>query len=131
MRFRHKTTFLWIWLTTIAVMLSALAPSISFASRAIQGADIDFASICTATGLKWVNNKSGEILESAPASGDSAVHAERCEACLTHPLAILPVSQVTLYTPVISITRLPSLFFLAPRTLFAWSQANPRAPPTA
>jgi Protein of unknown function (DUF2946) len=131
MRFRHKTTFFWIWLTALAMMLSALAPSISFASRAIQGADIDFASICTATGIKWVDNQSGEILESAPTTSKSAVHAERCEACLTHPLAILPVSQVLLYTPVIALTRMPSLFLQAPRTLFVWSQANPRAPPTA
>jgi hypothetical protein len=129
MRFRFKTKIFWSWLTAIALLLSALAPSISFASSAIQGTQIDFASICTATGLKWVDNQSGEVLDAAPASGKSAVHAERCEACLMHPLAVLPVSEAPLCTPAVTITRLPALFFQAPRTLFVWSQANPRGPP--
>ena len=124
-----KSRVLWIWLTAIAVMLSAIAPTISHASRAVRGVDLEYVSICTTSGMKWLDVKTGEISDSTPSAAEVAIQADRCECCLTQPLALIP----NLFNEVhmLSITRsdMPFLFYHAPAKLHAWSQSIPRAPP--
>lgn len=131
MRYKIKAKFFWTWLTALAVLLSALAPTISHATRARQGDSLEFSSICTNSGLKWVDAKTGEILEAAPASTIVPGHDGFCDACFTHTPALLPTSQIDALITKPTETALPFLFLHAPRTLFAWSQSNPRAPPAA
>lgn len=124
-----KMKYVWIWLTALAVLLSAIAPTISHASRAVRGVDLEYVSICTTSGMKWLDVKTGEISDQAPASSEVVNQADRCDCCLTKPLALSP--KLFDDIQVVSVTRsdMPFLFYHAPEKLHAWSQSNPRAPP--
>lgn len=119
----------WIWLAAFAVLLSAIAPTISHASRSVRGVDLDYISICTTSGMKWVDVKTGETLDTAPDSAEVDNQPDRCDGCLSHPHALLPHSFESSVQLVLTQSEKPFLFFHAPKRLYAWSQANPRAPP--
>ena len=119
----------WIWLAAFAVLLSAIAPTISHASRSVRGVDLDYIAICTTSGMKWVDVKTGETLDTAPYSAEVATQPDRCDGCLSHPHALLPQRFESTVQLVLAQPEKPFLFFHAPKKLYAWSQANPRAPP--
>lgn len=115
-----------IWIALLAVLFSALAPSIShaLASRDAPGGMME---ICTANGYKLVKLA---VVDDGKAPSSAQHGMEHCAFCATHggshaltgtpsaALAIDPGSDVY-----------PPLFYAAPRSLHAWSAANPRAPP--
>lgn len=65
-------------------------------------------------------------------SGEPQKHAlEHCPYCSTHTTALgMPPSPLSPLKSASQASRIPELFLLAPRTLFAWVSAQPRAPPT-
>jgi hypothetical protein len=116
------------WIACFAILLAALAPSISHA-MAGAGATSAWIEICSIAGTRFVQADDGDKT-AAPGSIEQSLHVDHCPFCSAHagspglpsnPLLTLPVVDGR---PV-----LPSLYYQASRPLFAWASAQSRAPP--
>ena len=111
------------WIAVMAILWMAFAPVLSqaFAASSAQ----DWADICRTQAAG-----SG----SQPTSPDTgAAHAlEHCPYCFTHhvSLGLPPANGATVQALVLS-DVMPRAFLAAPRRLYAWVSAQPRAPPSA
>lgn len=118
------------WIACFAILLSALAPAISHAVQADVPAG--WAEICSVTGAKLVRlTDTGSDLADGSLPESSQGHTyKHCPFCAMHSddLAPPPAPSIELQLPELGQT-LPTLFLQAPRTLFAWASAQPRAPP--
>jgi len=109
-----------LWIAILALIFSAIAPSISHAVSAT--ANVPGLELCTVDGIKAPQGKS---------LSDAIVHAfEHCPYCAAHatPPSLPPLSVWHFPLPTAQ-QIFPSLYYQAPSPLFAWSTANPRAPP--
>jgi hypothetical protein len=120
------------WIACLAILLAALAPSISHALAAAKGSDFSWMEICSTTGAKFVKvtDSQNPVKSSTPA--EKAMHSEHCPFCLTHAGSFgLPPTAAFAF-PVVSVPpAFPSLFYQSPRPLFIWAAAQSRAPPVA
>lgn len=103
-----------IWIALLAILFSALAPTVSHALAAAN--PIANVQMCTADGGK------------APA--DLKHGMQHCAFCTIHGGGdgLLPPPAVALAV-LAGRDAYPPLFYAAPHPLPAWSAANPRAPP--
>ncbi len=129
---RHLRQFTWVAL--LAIFGLALAPTISHALAAAQGQQSSLAQICTPQGTKTLvvaADGSVELLESQSGSDEGFANPlEHCPLCgLAAAAPPLPATEPVLVLPLTQSTAVPRLFLLAPRPLFTWSAAQPRAPP--
>lgn len=109
----------------IAVFGLVFAPTIS---RALAQASPAWAEICTAQGRLQIDLSSAE--GELPAPQSSVHHLDHCPLCGLGATAMLPPPATpTLHLNSRLSEALPALFLQAPHTLFAWHQAQPRAPP--
>jgi hypothetical protein len=114
------------WLACFAVLLAALAPSISHAVGALKG-QAAWVEVCTATGTALVKLPGEQV----PDQPRPDLHAEHCVFCGNHAGAFaLPAGDISL---VVAVAQggdlLPTLYYQAPRPLFVWAAGQPRAPP--
>lgn len=124
MGFTLKGRRITAWIACFAILLLSLAPSVSHALAA-PDSTVSFTEICSVAGLKTVKADSP-----VPSSPHQQLHFEHCPYCSLHAgsFAILPSFDLAM--PVADKTALrPLLFFQARHVLFAWSTAQPRAPP--
>lgn len=124
-RTRGKAAFA-AWIACIAILLSSLAPAIAHAlQRDGQGA---WAEVCTTSGSKVVSLDSG-LADEAPSL--PAEHPlQHCPYCSLHAPALgMPPGSLAVPTLVPQLSAVPEPMLAAPRTLFAWATAQPRAPP--
>jgi Protein of unknown function (DUF2946) len=126
MRFRRGTRALTSWIAVLAILMSALAPTISHALGTRNAAS--WIEVCTTAGAKWVEPH-GYAGENAPAPGDA--HAfEHCPYCSLHANAVAVPAAAACWQPATSfVHEFPIAFLVAPRSLHAWVSAQPRAPP--
>ena len=130
------------WVAALAILLGALAPTISHGVRAWSHSPVTWVEVCSSTGAKLIAISSGTGLAKTTAwstqdparSLPSGEHGgEHCPFCLLHAsdVALLPASLpvVPVITP--GAHALPRLFLQAPRTLFAWAPPQARAPPAS
>lgn len=100
----------------------AFAPSVSHALAA-GAAPGPWSEICTTLGLNT----------SVPAGGEesgAALHLEHCPLCAQAAHAPgLPPAEISPLIAAPGGDALPPLFLHAPHPLFAWTRAQPRAPP--
>jgi len=118
------------WIACFAIMLAALAPSISHAIASVKGIPHGWIEVCTNNGARLVKLDGSSQSTTFPDNGKTHIHFEHCPFCQHHhgDLAIPSTAKLALPTsPRFSI--LPTLFYQASRPLFAWSIAHPRAPP--
>ena len=110
---RRRT--LHIWIALLAVLFSALAPSISKAMSATS--PYGSAEVCSV----------GDVKKS-PAPADHAM--EHCPYCVTHggTYALLPPTASG-FAVIGGHDYYPPLFYSAPRPLHRWTAANPRGQP--
>jgi hypothetical protein len=126
MRFRRTTRVLTSWMAVLAILMAALAPSISHALESKNGPS--WVEICTSVGAKWVN-AGGDAGDEAP-SFPGAHPQEHCPYCSLHVNAIaIPAAPVAVFPVLLPAGDFPIAFLAAPRTLHAWVSAQPRAPP--
>jgi hypothetical protein len=120
MIFLAKRQTLHIWIALLAILFSALAPTVSHAVAAY--APEDALAMCTVNGYKQ--------LDDSKAPGSIKHGMEHCAFCTIHGGgdALPAVPSVAL---AIAAGRdvYPPLFYAAPRSQHAWSASNPRAPP--
>lgn len=118
------------WIACFAILLSALAPAISHAVQ--PDVPAGWAEICSVTGAKLARLVDpGEASTDGSQPQSSQAHTyKNCPYCALHsdelapppaPLGLLPLAELG--------QAVPTLFLQAPRTLFAWASAQPRAPP--
>ena len=119
------------WIACFAILLAALAPSISQAvANAKQESGSGWAEICSVAGIRFVQVLQADGGAADEKSGGKAMQMEHCAFCSTHAGSVgLPPSPV-LPLPVITGTAiLPSLYYQSPFPLYIWSTAQSRAPP--
>ena len=124
-----KRKTLHVWIAVMAILFSALAPSISHAvARSSSLANL--IEICTVGGTRLV---AADGSEAKQASTAALMHTfEHCAYCMSHDGAFALLPQLPATFAVIGGHDLyPSLFYNAPRALFSWTAANPRGPPAA
>jgi hypothetical protein len=129
------------WIAIFALLLSALAPSVSSAFTVRKGNVPIWMEICSASNVsssgttpskKILVTLSADIADTAASSPkDPAAHeAAHCPFCLPHaghfalPPAVMPCCAVAAGHDVF-----PPLYYQAPSLLFSWVSASPRGPP--
>jgi hypothetical protein len=125
MRFDSASRALTSWVATLAFLMAALAPSISHALGKNGTFLID---VCSSVVAKWVQPVANST-DQVPAQGD--LHSiEPCPYCSLHASFLaIPVSPVVLLRACSHYALLSNGHPAAPRTLYAWASAQPRAPP--
>ena len=117
------------WLASLAILLSALMPTIAQAVAASQDKPTLWGAICSASGTKFVSAPFGQPADNKPDTKPAMAH---CPYCLMHAGSVALLPQVLSVPAVVPVTHvMPRLFYLAPYPLFAWTTAHPRAPPNS
>jgi hypothetical protein len=126
MPFDRASRALTSWIAVLAILMAMLAPPISHAMGGKNGPSR--IEVCSSAGAKWLQ-PDGSSTDQAPASGDVQPF-ERCPYCSLYANAIATQAGAVLLSPATSHSELlPTAFLAAPRTLYAWVSAQPRAPP--
>jgi hypothetical protein len=118
------------WIACFAILLAALAPSISQAvANAKQESGSGWAEICSVAGIRFVQVDDGAA---DGKSGGKAMQMEHCAFCSTHAGSVgLPPASPVLPLRLSSGTAIfPALYYQSPAPLFIWSAAQSRAPPS-
>jgi hypothetical protein len=116
-----KRRTLQIWIAMLAILFSALAPTVSHAL--VSSTPSALLEMCTVDGVKAVEGSTQAPSKSMPGM-------EHCAYCLTHASspALLPPA-VAGFAVIGGHDFYPPLFYTAPQPLHTWSAAKPRGPP--
>jgi len=121
---RHLRSF--TRLALLAMLAFALVPGLSRVLSHARGDSAAWAEICSAQVAPRALQADASRPE--PASG-AAAHLEHCPMCsVAGHAAGMPPAPLSFAAPAVTEGR-PRLFYAAPRPLFAWLAAQPRAPP--
>ena len=120
-------SFIALW----AMLMVVLAPTVSKVV-ALERVDINLVEICSTQGKKWVSNskldqKSLTPNEQAPSSEHA--HNDDCPYCNLQTAKFI-TTKVQFFSSSEIASLLPTLFYLAPKPLFAWASRLARAPPS-
>jgi Protein of unknown function (DUF2946) len=132
MSFGHSLKALIAWIASVAILMSALAPAMAQTLR--HDVSASWTEICSVTGMQWVkvdgSRQTGTDKSGSTDEGGSTHGLKQCPYCSTHsPVLGLPPTVSTVLPIKPRAAYCPALFLTAPRTLFAWAAAQPRAPP--
>ena len=127
MGFRAFTRRLAASVATFAMLLAALAPAVTSALAAANGQHVAWTAVCTADGARLVPVPTdADGVPVAP----KAHQIDHCPFCAPHGAGTALPPTATLAVPAVAGSDpVAPLFLLAPRPLFAWATAQPRAPP--
>ena len=133
--FTSKARARWVlWMACCAILLAALAPTLSRALTVARGGSVPSLEICSvAGGMNMVPVKLSiklSIDDSTPAK--NAMQMGDCPCCGMHAavLALPPLSLAPATGAVIT-GLLPVLFYQSATPLFAWTAFQPRGPPAS
>lgn len=128
------------WIAILAVLMNALAPSVSMALNAASGpqepGQSQWVEVCATRGTTWVllaaDGSTLETRQSKPADAPSALHTEHCLYCLTHAASFaLPTEEPAAFA-LLQISSTHGLCAVsAIRTCSPWRAQVARAPPAA
>jgi Protein of unknown function (DUF2946) len=111
----------------VAVFALTLLPSMTRVVNATMHSG--WVEVCSAQGMRWVA-PDGTLSERGP-GGRGASQGEHCPLCGGAGAVALPGTAAIALLPAFEAGFIAPLFLYAPRPLFAWSSAQPRAPPPA
>lgn len=120
--------------TLVVMMMAVLSPTLT----KLMGSDrigSYVMEVCTVDGTKQLLVSEIDFDQSGLASvedsdpADTYGHGVDCPYCHTQWAKFL-VSATKIYIFLPSLVLLPTLFYQAPNTLFAWTTRSARAPPT-
>ncbi len=132
MRGYFRIKRLHVWIACFAILLNALAPSISHAISASAGQTAAWAEICSVDGARLVAVGTDHAQSPDGSPSPQAQPSAHCPFCSPHAGTFaLPAAAMTLPVPIAGARLLPSLFYRSPQPLFSWAAANPRAPPVS
>jgi hypothetical protein len=114
------------WIACLAILFNGFAPIMSHAGESRTGAAAAVGmEVCTALGMQTKLEKSGE----SP-SGQLHKSMTHCGLCVAHAASHgLPPPLAPSFVPAAGRDLPAPLYCHAARPLFAWSLAQPRAPP--
>ena len=114
------------WVACFALLLGALAPTVSRYLASVDGVPPAFLDICSIQ----TERQASAGVSKAPGDPSDSQTMDRCAYCvlLAHVHAVLPGGLAWVFLPALR-HGLPSLFFSAPTPQHAWSTALARAPP--
>jgi Protein of unknown function (DUF2946) len=125
---RHLTS----WLVCLAMMLSALAPTVSHALSRSMGKSVPWVEICTSMGIRMVQLESSEKDSLPTSSSKKNTHFDHCPFCLSPGQGVAILQSADLAWPVPArLLEAPSRSLSAPRQVFVWESARARGPPAA
>ena len=121
MRKNSTSSLLWIWIACFAILMNALAPSISHAVAYANGEPSAW-DICRA------DNKAP--LKPGTPGAPAKMSMTDCDYCVSHAGSFgLPPSFDSSLGHFGAQPSHPFLFYRSPAPLAAWSAARPRGPP--
>ena len=126
-----STSWRWtIWIACFAVLMNALAPSISHAMKTGVPATWEICRGGAGAAMSAAGNADLVVVGMTKASQDSAAAMADCGYCLPHggSVALLP-STITGLGLMGGHAQRPFLFYHAPQPLLALTAAPPRGPP--
>lgn len=114
------------WLAIVLILGSAVAPTISHALTPQMQVTVGLSEICSDH-----EQELSLALDDAEEnhSEHQSLHFEHCPFCVHHTAEMLLDQEFCFLFPAAQSALYPLLFFSSLRPLFAWSVANPRAPP--
>jgi len=118
----------------MAILLNAIAPTLSHAFSADQNEQTTWMQVCTVAGIKLIplsiNNAPAESSSQPAPDSSMLMSMEHCAYCFNQASswALMPTAEFSI-EPLNLSYHLPPLFYQSPRPLFAWASSNPRAPP--
>ncbi|MFC0132847.1 DUF2946 domain-containing protein [Massilia eurypsychrophila] len=129
MEMRRITHRFAAWIACFAMLVAALAPSVSHALSMSRGGT--WSEICSVGGTKFVKVSLDQGGIADPATQDS-IHLEHCPFCATHAGSFALPPNAGFILPLIETQDThPFLFFQAPHPLAIWTVAQSRAPPAS
>ena len=115
------------WVAILAILMGALAPTISHALAPVTGQA--WLEVCSTAGIRWVKAEPSDS-EQSPAGKSGAHWFDHCPDCsIQADLLALPAGAGGAAVLLPLSFEVPAAFLAAPRTLHAWVSAQPRAPP--
>ncbi len=118
------------WLALLAVLLGALAPTVTHAM--VLGSDrADWLEICGVSGMVWVKADTGEVSQVPPEGSSPASVASHCPWCTLHGGASAPPVHQASLEPLSGSDLMPAALYRAPLQDKVWVTAQSRAPPLA
>jgi hypothetical protein len=114
-----------VWIACLAILLNALAPSLS---HALMTGPSNMMEICSAAGTRWMAVDLAADASTGSSTDTALHHAQHCPFCVTHA-DLLDLPQSASFAVDGGHDLFPALFYRSPTPLFSWSAANPRAPP--
>jgi hypothetical protein len=122
-----KQKVAWIWIAALAILFSALAPTISHAMAAAAPLD-EAVQVCTMEGMKTIVVANGPAGKFDPHRFEHFL--EHCPYCAVHAgPALLPEPAQPAFAAPLAGAFHPPLFYQSAAPLFAWTAASPRGPP--
>ena len=125
--------FAW-WGAFVAIAVAACMPTLSrtfYAFNASLGSagGSGFAEICTAQGLVFRAGSGDPVRADSQGRVPAQLSLDHCPFCVLQFAAPLPDASHMPGLISATATFVPRLFLSAPRPLFIWASAAPRAPP--
>lgn len=116
------------WIAALAVMLAALAPTLTHAVSWVSGTQLQWVEVCTVAGVKLVAVQDDGETE----GGLAGLQADHCPYCCPHAGSFaLPPDEAPALHLAGAGQAVPQHFLRAPGPHFIWASAQPRAPPIA
>jgi len=112
------------WLATLAILMSALAPSISQALSVSQAGKGFVAEICTTSGTKL-----NQVIGDEDSSSKPAAMEGHCPYCVVSSLYLLPTTVALEFHAPTQYVRQSLSSYQSYRPLFSWLSLPSRAPP--
>jgi hypothetical protein len=110
------------WIATFAVLMLTLAPAISNAMA--DSASPGWMDVCSSVGIAVTK------ISNQDQPGKPSLHFEHCPYCFTHAGTFAMPATPVFSLPVVKANfPFPQLYYQSSQPLFAWSSAQPRAPP--
>lgn len=117
------------WIASLAMLLAALAPTVSHALAASAKEGSLWTEICTAAGIKLVKSDDG-AQDKQGGKNRQIASMEHCPYCLPQgAMPGLPAAPLSTLPAASGNHSRPILYYHAPRPLFVWASAQSRAPP--
>lgn len=119
-----------LWIACLAILMAALAPTLSRALTVANGQAVPSFEICSVAG--GMNMLPVKLSTEAPDPAKGSMRMGDCPCCSMHAdtLSIPPTSLVLASGELIT-GLLPVLFYQSATPLFAWTPVQPRGPPAA
>lgn len=117
------------WVACFAILLNALAPTVSQAVAASEG-QTGWTQICSLAGLRWVQASDDLANSQESSSPGQQFQTEQCPFCGVHAgsWVVLPEAAIVVVASVASAV-VPAPVLAQPHPVPPWSVIHSRAPP--